>query len=55
MSDYVDPKRFQEGAEAARMKAIASFEEVLLLVPGTEMSRFRRPSSASAPGSSDPR
>jgi hypothetical protein len=40
MSDYVDPKRFQEGAEAARMKAIACFEEVLQLVPGTEMSRF---------------
>ena len=40
MSDYLDPKRFQEGAEAARMKAIACFEEVLQLVPGTEMSRF---------------
>jgi hypothetical protein len=40
MSDYVDPKKFQEGAEAARMKAIGHFEEVLQLAPGTNFSRF---------------
>ncbi len=40
VSDYVDPKRFQPGAEAARMEAIADFEEVLQLAPGTGMSRF---------------
>jgi len=40
MSDYVASKRFQEGAEAARMKAIADFEEVLQLAPGTGLSKF---------------
>jgi hypothetical protein len=40
MADYVDPKEFQEGAEAARTKAIGYFEEVLQLAPGTEFSRF---------------
>lgn len=40
MSDYVDPKEFQEGAEEARIKAIAYFEEVLRLAPGAEFSRF---------------
>jgi hypothetical protein len=40
MSEYVDPKQFQEGAEAARIKAIALFEEVLRLVPGTSFSEF---------------
>jgi hypothetical protein len=40
MSDYVDPKEFQEGAEEARIKAIAYFEEVLQLAPGTGFSRF---------------
>jgi hypothetical protein len=40
MSDYVDPKQFQEGAEDARLKAIAYFEEILQLVPGTELSKF---------------
>jgi len=40
MSDYVDPKQFQEGAEAARIKAIGYFEEVLRLAPGTSFSRF---------------
>ena len=40
MSDYVDPKQFQEGSEEARTKAIALFEEVLRLAPGTSFSEF---------------
>jgi hypothetical protein len=40
MSDYVDAKQFQEGADDARLKAIAYFEELLQLVPGTELSKF---------------
>ena len=40
MSGYVDPTQFQEGAEDARIKAIAYFEEILQLVPGTELSKF---------------
>jgi hypothetical protein len=40
MSDYVDPKRYEEGAEEARIKAIAYFEEVLQLTPETGVSRF---------------
>ncbi len=40
MSDYVDAKQFQEGAEDARLQAIAYFEELLQLVPGTELSKF---------------
>ena len=40
MSAYVDPKQFQEGAEAARIKAIGYFEEVVQLAPGTSFSRY---------------
>jgi hypothetical protein len=40
MSDYVDRKQFQQGAEAARTKAIVNLEEVLQLAPGTELSKF---------------
>jgi hypothetical protein len=40
MSAYVDRKQFEEGAEAARIKAISSFEEVLQLAPGTGFSKF---------------
>jgi hypothetical protein len=40
MSAYVDPKQFQEGAEAARIKAIGYFEEVAQLAPGTSFSRY---------------
>lgn len=40
MSDYIDRKQFEEGAEAARVKAISSFEEVLQLAPGAGFSRF---------------
>jgi hypothetical protein len=40
MSAYVDPKQFQEGAEADRMKAIGYFEEVVQLAPGTSFSRY---------------
>jgi hypothetical protein len=38
MSDYVDSKEFKEGAEAARIKAIGYFEEVVRLAPGTSLS-----------------
>jgi hypothetical protein len=40
MSAYVEPKQFQEGAEAARIKAIRYFEQVLQLAPGTKFSEF---------------
>jgi len=40
MSAYVDRKEFQEGAEAARIKAIGYFEEVVRLAPETSLSRF---------------
>ena len=40
MSDYVDPKQFQEGADGARIKAIVYFEEVLHLAPRTELTKF---------------
>jgi hypothetical protein len=40
MSSYVDPKQFQEGAEAARLKAIHYFEQLPQLVPGTKFSEF---------------
>jgi hypothetical protein len=40
MSDYVDPKEFQEGAEEARVKAISYFEKVVQLAPGTSLSRY---------------
>jgi len=40
MFEYVDPKEFQQGAEDARIKAIAYFEKVLQLAPGTAFSRF---------------
>ncbi len=29
MADYVDPKRYDEGAEQARLKAISYFEKVV--------------------------
>jgi hypothetical protein len=40
MSGYVDPKQFQQGAESARLKAMADFEEVRQLAPGTGLSKF---------------
>ncbi|HEX4544353.1 MAG TPA: hypothetical protein VH114_14400 [Candidatus Acidoferrum sp.] len=40
MSAYVDPNKFQEGAEEARIKAIGYFEQVLQLAPGTKLSEF---------------
>ncbi len=40
MPDYVDPKRFQAGAETARMKAFADLEGALQLAPGTGVSRL---------------
>jgi hypothetical protein len=39
MSGYIDQKEFQEGAEAARIKAIGYFEEVVRLAPETSLSR----------------
>jgi hypothetical protein len=39
MPDYVDPKRLQAGTVAARVKALADFEEVTQLAPGTGVSR----------------
>ena len=40
MSDYVDSKRFAEGAEAARMNAIAYFDEVLQLAPDSGSGKY---------------
>ena len=40
MSAYVDRKQFEEGAEAARIKAIGYFEEVAQLAPGTGLSSY---------------
>jgi hypothetical protein len=40
MSAYVDRKQFEGGAEAARIKAIGYFEEVVQLAPGTSLSGF---------------
>jgi hypothetical protein len=40
MSAYVDPNKFQEGAEEARIKAIGYFEQVPQLAPGTKLSEF---------------
>lgn len=40
MSGYVDPKQFQEGAEAARIKAIGYFDQVVQSAPGTRLSEF---------------
>src|SRR5260370_13343188 len=40
MSAYVDPKQFQEGAQAARRKAIDYFGGVLQLAPGTGFCRI---------------
>ncbi|SRR5216683_4740920 len=40
MSDYVDPKQFQQGADAARLKAIAYFQEVSRLAPDSSLDKF---------------
>ena len=42
MEDYVSPKQYQEGAAEARLKAIALFEQVLQLAPGTALGEYAR-------------
>jgi hypothetical protein len=39
-SDYVDPKRYHEGAEQARLKAIGYFEQVAQLAPETKFAEY---------------
>jgi hypothetical protein len=41
-SDYVDPKRYHEGAEQARLKAIGYFEHVVQLAPETKLAEYAR-------------
>ena len=40
MADYVDPKRYKEGAEQARLKAISYFEQVVQLAPETKFAEY---------------
>jgi hypothetical protein len=40
MADYVDPKRYNEGAEQARLKAISYFEKVVQLAPETKFAEY---------------
>jgi hypothetical protein len=40
MADYVDPKRYNEGAEQARLKAISYFEQVVQLAPDTKFAEY---------------
>jgi len=40
MADYVDPKRYNEGAEQARLKAISYFEQVVRLAAGTKFAEY---------------
>jgi hypothetical protein len=42
MSDYVDPKHYQAGAEDARIKARGYFEQVLQLAPDTMLAQYAR-------------
>ena len=42
MSDYVDPKQYQTGAEDARNKAIAYFDQLEQSAPGTIYGEFAR-------------
>jgi hypothetical protein len=42
MADYVDPKRYNEGAEQSRLKAIRYFEEVAQLAPETKFAEYAR-------------
>jgi hypothetical protein len=42
MSDYVDAERYREGAEEARLKAIGYFEQVLQMVPETQLNEYAR-------------
>jgi len=40
MADYVDPKRYNEGAEQGRLKAIGYFEQVVRLAAGTKFAEY---------------
>ncbi len=40
MADYVDPKRYNEGAEQSRLKAISYFEQVVQLAPETKFAEY---------------
>jgi hypothetical protein len=40
MADYVDPKRYNEGDEQARLKAISYFEQVEQLAPETKFAEY---------------
>lgn len=40
VADYVDPKRYNEGAEQARLKAIGYFEQVVQLAPETKFAEY---------------
>ena len=40
MADYVDPKRYNEGAEQARLKAISYVEQVVRLAAGTKFAEY---------------
>ena len=42
LADYVDPKDFQEGADAARLKAIEYFERLPALAPDTKFDKYAR-------------
>ncbi len=42
MSDYVDAKQYQNGAEDARIKAIGYFEQVVQLAPETKLGEYAR-------------
>jgi len=47
MGDYVDAKDFQAGAEGARRKAIAYFERLTAIAPGTKFDQSARLAAAS--------
>ena len=40
MSDYVDPRRYQTGANEARLKAIHYFESLLQIAPNTKLAEY---------------
>jgi hypothetical protein len=40
MEDYVDPKQYTEGSEAARLKAIEYFEQVPQIAKGTLLEQY---------------
>lgn len=42
MSDYIDPKRYEKGAEDARIRAVGYFEQVAQLAPETKLGEFAR-------------